>query len=377
MKLMVIGEVDVLNAAANETRNRSLNKIVEKYLMAFPSVLYFGPGSKFDTSTIADFGLSMVSTDAYSKRAFKRVQYLLSNTIYGQLDEIIEKYQPDWVQIRVPSVFALKCGLYISSKHDIKIAAYVAGDWLESLQGNYNSRVVSLIGRAFNTSQLKLLRKSVVVTAGDVLKNNLSNVCDCYAYYSTTHDAVYYNSVRQKHILVVGRLENLKRPHIPLLCLARLNERVGPSFRLTFLGDGPEKQMLLDMADRLGLGSQVVIHGYESNGEIIRQLYLNSKYLIHASETEGTSKVLSEAMAHGVVPLAIRDVGSNNYILEHCSNRLVDACDIKISEAILEFEEDASKYNEVVAKGYSYAVAHTLTEEVENMWDWCFGKLKP
>lgn len=370
MRLLVIGEVDVVDPQVSKTRNLSLNTILNRYLNHFEGVLYFGPGMHSDFSNIREKGLCMASTSLYSKKIGNRLRYLMSSSIYRQLDAVMREYRPDWVQIRTPSIFSLKCAGYLLRNYDVKFTSYVAGDWEESLAGNYKKPGISYVAHLLAIWQDRILAQTKVVTAGDVLKQKLSERHACHAYYSTTHEEVFYHTVRERQILVVGRLEKLKRPHLAIEALKQLNEVADEPYQLCFLGDGPERDHLIEMCKTLGVESYVKFLGYVSDKEVIRDIYLSSRYLLHPSMTEGTSKVLAEAMAHGVIPIAIAGVGSNNFILKDGIGRLTSANAKEMTTEIIALENDKDLYSSTVQKGYAYALGHSLTNEVSRMWEW-------
>jgi glycosyltransferase involved in cell wall biosynthesis len=62
------------------------------------------------------------------------------------------------------------------------------------------------------------------------------------------------------------------------------------------------------MANTLGISEQVCFHGYLPRSEL-DSFYARAHFLLLPSRSEGWPKVLSEAMAYGVVPL-VSDVSS-------------------------------------------------------------------
>jgi glycosyltransferase involved in cell wall biosynthesis len=80
-----------------------------------------------------------------------------------------------------------------------------------------------------------------------------------------------------------------------------------PGLDVTFdvLGDGPERASFENECHRMGLDDIVRFHGWvahERVGEMLRDAHL----MLLPSQTEGWPKVLSEAMAYGVVPVSSR-----------------------------------------------------------------------
>ncbi len=72
---------------------------------------------------------------------------------------------------------------------------------------------------------------------------------------------------------------------------------------LDMIGDGPERSKFEWMSRELGLSENVSFHGWLPHDQIPKFL-ARSHFILLPSDTEGWPKVLSEAMSHGVVPIA-------------------------------------------------------------------------
>lgn len=96
-------------------------------------------------------------------------------------------------------------------------------------------------------------------------------------------------------ILCVGRLVPAKGQHILLSAAKRLHQEKR-SFRLRFVGDGPDRASLERAAVKMGIESYVVFEG-AVNQDRIRDLYQMADVFALASFAEGIPVVLMEAMA--------------------------------------------------------------------------------
>lgn len=103
-------------------------------------------------------------------------------------------------------------------------------------------------------------------------------------------------------IIFVGRLETEKGAGRALQILSLLNGPETP-YHLDLVGDGPERRAFESMAESLGVQSQTVFHGWLSRSDL-NSLYARSHFILLPSNSEGWPKVLSEAMAHGAVPIS-------------------------------------------------------------------------
>jgi glycosyltransferase involved in cell wall biosynthesis len=112
----------------------------------------------------------------------------------------------------------------------------------------------------------------------------------------------------------VGRAERVKGlgHAIELICSL---SREGLAVSLDIIGDGPERVELEYLAQDLHVGQHVRFHGWKPRTELSPYYRRAHFVLLPSNSSEGWPKVLSEAMAYGVVPLA-SDVSSIPQILQ-------------------------------------------------------------
>ena len=120
----------------------------------------------------------------------------------------------------------------------------------------------------------------------------------------------------------VGRMIELKGQLILMEALKILaskssveNDKV---FALNFFGSGPLESRLSDIAKELP-DNLVTFHGQEKN---IDKIYENIDVLVVASESEGLSMVIIEAMARGI-PVIATDVGGNPTLVKNAETGLL------------------------------------------------------
>jgi glycosyltransferase involved in cell wall biosynthesis len=104
-------------------------------------------------------------------------------------------------------------------------------------------------------------------------------------------------------LICVGRLETAKGVGRALEIAARLRHE-GVELTFDLVGDGPERSEFEARARALGLADVATFHGWLPR-PALAPLYARSHVMLFpTSASEGWPKVLSEAMAYGVVPLA-------------------------------------------------------------------------
>jgi len=113
-------------------------------------------------------------------------------------------------------------------------------------------------------------------------------------------------------MLFVGRVSRAKGVD-RVLRIAQKLKNIGLKYHLVIVGDGPEKAHFEDDAAEHSLESDVHFAGWKPL-TALGEYYQRAHIFIFPSTSEGWPKVLSEAMAHGAVPVASA-VGSIPQIL--------------------------------------------------------------
>lgn len=126
-----------------------------------------------------------------------------------------------------------------------------------------------------------------------------------------------------KNIISVGRLSKEKGFDDLLRVFKKLVNK-DSDIRLNIVGDGVEKNNLLELAKELKLGDKVVFHGYQ-NKEYINDLLLNSSLYVMTSHTESFGLVLIEAMSYGVPCISYTSAqGANEIINDGINGYLIE-----------------------------------------------------
>jgi glycosyltransferase involved in cell wall biosynthesis len=109
--------------------------------------------------------------------------------------------------------------------------------------------------------------------------------------------------VRNREILAVARLVPQKGLDVLLHSFAQLPQAVRAGWRVTLVGDGPERDRLERMAQTLGLADVVVFEGFRSDPLAFMQ---RASIFALPSRFEGMPNALLEAMAAGL-PAVVTD----------------------------------------------------------------------
>ena len=126
-------------------------------------------------------------------------------------------------------------------------------------------------------------------------------------------------------LLSVGYLIERKGHHIAIRALARLLPAL-PQARLILVGDGPERQALMQLTRDLGIEASVTFAGAQPNADLYRW-YSAADVLVLPSSREGWANVLLESMACGTPVVATRIWGTPEVVANDVAGRLVDQRD--------------------------------------------------
>ena len=141
---------------------------------------------------------------------------------------------------------------------------------------------------------------------------------------------------RSKLALNIGRLVDDK-DHLSLIHAWHLVMQEFPEWRLRIIGQGGNKNLLVDLIYNLSLQNSIEI--LDPTDSILEH-YLNSSIFLLTSKSEGFGMVLIEAMACGLpciafdCPVGPRDIivdGSNGYLISH---RNIESYSDRIKELI-------------------------------------------
>ena len=129
------------------------------------------------------------------------------------------------------------------------------------------------------------------------------------------------------NILCVGRLVPAKGQHI-LLEACRMLKKEGVPFKLTLVGDGPDKIALEELAISSDMGSSITFTGALGQ-DTVRDYYDKADLFVLASFAEGVPVVLMEAMAKEIPVISTRITGIPELIDHEHDGLLATPCDVE------------------------------------------------
>ncbi|MCB0008444.1 MAG: glycosyltransferase [Anaerolineales bacterium] len=153
------------------------------------------------------------------------------------------------------------------------------------------------------------------------------------------------------NLLFVGALNRAKGVPQVLAIAAQLRQQALP-FTLHLLGDSDERTAYESETRQQGTADAITFHGWLPK-DALADFYAKAHFLLLPSKTEGWPKVLSEAMAHGVVPLVsnvsaipqtLAEIGAGRTFSAQDSAAFVKAIDeYRDNPELWQTESEASK----------------------------------
>lgn len=128
----------------------------------------------------------------------------------------------------------------------------------------------------------------------------------------------YSANSKQKEIIYVGRLDSIQKRVYRIIDSWSLIEDKYPDWKLTIVGDGPERNNLENQVKVLGL-CKVSFAGFRKPLEF----YKRARVLVLASDFEGFPLVLAEAMSFGVIPIVYDSFASVRDIISDGKNGII------------------------------------------------------
>jgi glycosyltransferase involved in cell wall biosynthesis len=168
---------------------------------------------------------------------------------------------------------------------------------------------------------------------------------DTEVFQARSHETPYEKGENPFTIVSVGTLHEVKgQVHLIEAC-RRLQEK-GLTFECHFVGDGPDKEFLIDLVEQAGLSEKVRFQGRLTRDEIAR-LLLDSDALAAPSvptrdgRREGIPVVLMEAMASGVPVIASNLSGIPELVNDQLTGLLVPPRDVtSLADALVQYLKD-------------------------------------
>ena len=182
-------------------------------------------------------------------------------------------------------------------------------------EGNFIKRtlVKFVMQKAFNISDLLIFISNAVKDSFDK-KFNIKDKKTAIVYNGI--DSKFLEEAKlknedMKNIIFVGRLTYVKGVNLLIEALKKIHE-VNDNIKLTIVGEGEEKQNLINQVNELDLQNFVLFTGRQAN--VIKWLDKADIFVYPSIWQEGFGISVVEAMARGCIPVAFNKGGLTEII---------------------------------------------------------------
>lgn len=290
------------------------NLLCEKYEVEILSVyrLYNEPVFKLDDKVKVKY----ISNIKPNK---KEMMYYLKKKNFNMLFKGIGlSAQTGWVKyVKTASVLRkLDTDVIISTRtiHNFMVSKFVKKGirkiaWEHNHHNDNKKYINSLVSSCKNIDYFVPVSKELAEFYKEYLGKKVFYIPNCLDKIPNK-----LSKLDSKNLVSVGRLSK-EKGFDDLLRLFKKISSKHPDWKLNIIGDGMERNNLLELANELKLGDKVIFHGYQ-NKEYINEILLDSSIYIMTSHTESFGLVLIEAMSFGIPALAYTSAQGANEIID-------------------------------------------------------------
>lgn len=190
--------------------------------------------------------------------------------------------------------------------------------WEHSHHNDNKKYIKKLVSSCKNVDNLVLVSNELSEFYKGYLGNKVIYIPNCI---DESHKD--YSKLEEKNIISVGRLSK-EKGFDDLLKLYKKVSLKYPEWKLNIIGDGMQKDYLLDLSKELKLGDKVVFHGFQ-NKDYINSMLKESSIYVMTSHTESFGIVLLEAMSYGIPCLSYTSAqGANEIIKDNETGYLIE-----------------------------------------------------
>jgi glycosyltransferase involved in cell wall biosynthesis len=152
----------------------------------------------------------------------------------------------------------------------------------------------------------------------------------------------------------VGRVAHEKNIDFLVRTFAKVRAKV-PNALLVIAGEGPAREPLRQLVERMGLEQDVRFVGYLDRDRGLLDCYAAATVFVFASRTETQGLVLLEAMAQGAPVVSTAELGTRSILKSDCGALIVPENEAEFSDAVVRVLHDEALRNSLSEQGRVYA----------------------
>ncbi len=155
-------------------------------------------------------------------------------------------------------------------------------------------------------------------------------------------------------VTYVGRVAHEKNIEFLVKVFVEVRKAV-PEAMLVIAGEGPARESLRHLVDRLGLEKDVHFAGYLDRNTGLLDCYAAANVFVFASRTETQGLVLLEAMAQGAPVVSTAELGTRSILKPGCGALVVDEKLEPFAAGVVRVLQDRELHRDLSERGRTYA----------------------
>lgn len=187
------------------------------------------------------------------------------------------------------------------------------------------------------------LNKYIVLTNDDKVKYKERLGLDCEVIYNPlSFESHIKSACNEKNIIFVGRLMEQQKGLDFLIEAFNIVHKAKEDWILDIVGDGPDREMLINNIKKYNLQNNVILIGQSDN---VKKHYLESSIFVSTSRWEGFGLAITEAMECGLPVVAFDNSGPKEIINKpNINGILIENHDVtQLANEIIKLIEDNEK----------------------------------
>jgi len=251
--------------------------------------------------------------------------------------------------------------------------AHLDYDWAKRLTWNFTLDYYNRCDLVLSPSQslADQLQSHGLKKPFEILSNSVDTDLFCPAVDKKTKELLKKSyDITSKSLVYMGRLSYEKSVDTVIRATAEVVKRI-PTIKLMIIGDGPERENLKKLAQKLKVKDNVLFVGFKQNQELVEALQANDIFLT-ASKTENMPLSVIEAMAVGLPVVAADALGMPEIAEDGINGYLFAPDDYKqMSDKILSILEDGKLLKEFSTASREASLLHSedcLTKKLESIY---------
>jgi len=221
----------------------------------------------------------------------------------------------------------------------------------------------------------KLAKNRLVFAQGTSSYEKHKNKAETKLISSTAHYNKDIGILRKRFtdkkkvkVLHVGRLTGIKNQELIIDTIATLNKETEIQWELSILGEGPLRKKLQHQIDELCQTKNIQLIGQVDRGDIFWNYFDTADLFIMSSRSEGTPKVVLEAMARSV-PVVASNVGGIPYLVKDKTRGLLFEDNNKqaLMDAILFLQKEEIDRDKMMQNAFEFSKNNTVEKSTEFM----------